>query len=191
MSEIMAHTITLHLLDAPGRVHRFMRKHPELVDRIPKQGAGVLPQPLGRNAEPAEASAARSELAARLRSLRRGEQPRRAPSARSWLSTLGHAGDRRGDALGLRPLARSLSDDAAQRDAAAAAVDRDVDVARRRDASFSAARTRASQRHVGEQRARRSRRGSRRTRGRRSPAALRSAATQLSTERRSVLSTRS
>lgn len=35
MSEIMAHTITLHLLDAPGRVHRFMRKHPELVDRIP------------------------------------------------------------------------------------------------------------------------------------------------------------
>ena len=37
MSEIMAHTITLHLLDAPGRVHRFMRKHPELVDRIPKK----------------------------------------------------------------------------------------------------------------------------------------------------------
>ena len=35
MSEIMAHTITLHLLDAPGRVHRFIRKHPELVDRIP------------------------------------------------------------------------------------------------------------------------------------------------------------
>ena len=37
MSEIMAHTITLHLLDAPGRVHRFMRKHPELFDRIPKK----------------------------------------------------------------------------------------------------------------------------------------------------------
>jgi CRP-like cAMP-binding protein len=37
MSEIMAHTITLHLLDAPGRVHRFMRKHPELVDRIPSK----------------------------------------------------------------------------------------------------------------------------------------------------------
>ena len=36
MSEIMAHTITLHLLDAPGRVHRFMRKHPELAERIPK-----------------------------------------------------------------------------------------------------------------------------------------------------------
>ena len=37
MSDIMAHTITLHLLDAPGRVHRFVRKHPELVDRIPSK----------------------------------------------------------------------------------------------------------------------------------------------------------
>lgn len=37
MSEVMAHTITLHLLDAPGRVHRFMRKHPELADRVPKK----------------------------------------------------------------------------------------------------------------------------------------------------------
>jgi hypothetical protein len=37
MSEIMAHTITLHLLDAPGRVKRFVRKHPELFDRIPKK----------------------------------------------------------------------------------------------------------------------------------------------------------
>lgn len=37
MSEIMAHTITLHLLDAPGRVHRFLRKHPELRDRIPQK----------------------------------------------------------------------------------------------------------------------------------------------------------
>ena len=37
MSEIMAHTITLHLLDAPGRVRRFERKHPELVERIPKK----------------------------------------------------------------------------------------------------------------------------------------------------------
>jgi len=34
---VMAHTITLHLLDAPGRVHRFERKHPELADRIPKK----------------------------------------------------------------------------------------------------------------------------------------------------------
>ncbi|MEN9671479.1 MAG: hypothetical protein RL535_1440 [Pseudomonadota bacterium] len=37
MSEIMAHTITLHLLDAPGRVNRFMRKQPELFDRLPKK----------------------------------------------------------------------------------------------------------------------------------------------------------
>ena len=37
MSEVMAHTITLHLLDAPGRVHRFVRKHPELAERIPKK----------------------------------------------------------------------------------------------------------------------------------------------------------
>lgn len=37
MSEVMAHTITLHLLDAPGRLSRFNRKHPELAARIPKK----------------------------------------------------------------------------------------------------------------------------------------------------------
>ena len=37
MSEVMAHTITLHLLDAPGRVRRFMRKHAELAERLPKK----------------------------------------------------------------------------------------------------------------------------------------------------------
>ena len=37
MSEIMGHTITLHLLDAPGRFKRFLRKHAELFDRIPKK----------------------------------------------------------------------------------------------------------------------------------------------------------
>jgi len=37
MSEVMAHTITLHLLDAPGRVARFMRKHNSLVERLPKK----------------------------------------------------------------------------------------------------------------------------------------------------------
>jgi CRP/FNR family transcriptional regulator, dissimilatory nitrate respiration regulator len=37
MSEVMAHTITLHLLDAPGRLSRFQRKHPELIGRIPKK----------------------------------------------------------------------------------------------------------------------------------------------------------
>ena len=43
MSEVMAHTITLHLLDAPGRVRRFERKHPELIEVIPqKQLAAYL-----------------------------------------------------------------------------------------------------------------------------------------------------
>ena len=37
MSEVMAHTITLHLLDASGRVHRFLRKHPDLAERVPKK----------------------------------------------------------------------------------------------------------------------------------------------------------
>jgi CRP/FNR family transcriptional regulator, dissimilatory nitrate respiration regulator len=37
MSEVMAHTITLHLLDAPGRVRRFLRKHAALTERLPKK----------------------------------------------------------------------------------------------------------------------------------------------------------
>jgi CRP-like cAMP-binding protein len=37
MSEVMAHTITLHLLDAPGRLARFVRKHQDLLARIPKK----------------------------------------------------------------------------------------------------------------------------------------------------------
>ena len=37
MSEIMAHTITLHLLDAPGRFKRFIRKHADLFERTPKK----------------------------------------------------------------------------------------------------------------------------------------------------------
>ncbi|HSC96060.1 MAG TPA: Crp/Fnr family transcriptional regulator [Burkholderiales bacterium] len=37
MSEVMAHTITLHLLDAPGRVHRFLRKQSGLAGRLPKK----------------------------------------------------------------------------------------------------------------------------------------------------------
>ncbi|RYF74765.1 MAG: Crp/Fnr family transcriptional regulator [Comamonadaceae bacterium] len=37
MSEVMAHTITLHLLDAPGRYRRFLRRHADLQDRIPKK----------------------------------------------------------------------------------------------------------------------------------------------------------
>ena len=43
MTEVMSHTITLHLLDASGRVHRFLRKRPDLVERIPqKQLAAYL-----------------------------------------------------------------------------------------------------------------------------------------------------
>jgi len=37
MSEVMAHTITLHLLDAPRALARFMRKHQDLIGRIPKK----------------------------------------------------------------------------------------------------------------------------------------------------------
>ncbi|HTO50955.1 MAG TPA: Crp/Fnr family transcriptional regulator [Burkholderiales bacterium] len=37
MSEVMAHTITLHLLDAPGRLARFERKHQLLLGRIPSK----------------------------------------------------------------------------------------------------------------------------------------------------------
>ena len=37
MSEVMAHTITLHLLDAPGRLSRFQRKNRELLGRIPNK----------------------------------------------------------------------------------------------------------------------------------------------------------
>ena len=37
MSEIMAHTITLHMLDAPGRVERFVRKYAYLFELLPKK----------------------------------------------------------------------------------------------------------------------------------------------------------
>jgi CRP-like cAMP-binding protein len=37
MSEVMAHTITLHLLDASGRLQRFMRKHAALAERLPRK----------------------------------------------------------------------------------------------------------------------------------------------------------
>jgi len=37
MSDIMGHIITLHLLDAPGRVRRFQRKLPQFSDVLPKK----------------------------------------------------------------------------------------------------------------------------------------------------------
>jgi len=37
MSEVMARTITLHLLDAPGRLARFTRKHAEIAGRLPNK----------------------------------------------------------------------------------------------------------------------------------------------------------
>ena len=66
MSEVMAHTITLHLLDAPGRLARFERKHPELLGRIPnKELASYLnltPETLSRLKQRRRSGTRRSSL---------------------------------------------------------------------------------------------------------------------------------
>ena len=52
MSEVMGHTITLHLLDAPGQLARFSRKHADLMERIPKKELAaylnITPETLSR-----------------------------------------------------------------------------------------------------------------------------------------------
>ena len=62
MSEIMAHTITLHLLDAPGPRAPLHAQAPRALRADAEEGARLLPQPLGRDAEPPEA--ARQDLTA-------------------------------------------------------------------------------------------------------------------------------
>jgi CRP/FNR family transcriptional regulator, dissimilatory nitrate respiration regulator len=52
MSEVMAHVITLHLLEAPGRLARFERKSPALLERVPKKELAsylnITPETLSR-----------------------------------------------------------------------------------------------------------------------------------------------
>ncbi|MFO1360898.1 MAG: Crp/Fnr family transcriptional regulator [Burkholderiales bacterium] len=61
MSEVMAHTITLHLLDAPGRLARFRRKHQDYIGRIPNKerasNRDLTPETLSRLKQRAAARA--------------------------------------------------------------------------------------------------------------------------------------
>ncbi len=104
MSEIMAHTITLHLLDAPGRVKRFLRKHPELFDRIPKK---ELASYLNLSAE----TLSRLKQRGKISGFRVREAPRDGHQAQLVVH-VAHAGHGAGDALGFAALLL-VEDDAA------------------------------------------------------------------------------
>jgi len=78
MSEVMAHTITLHLLDAPGRLSRFQRKHPELAGRIPKKELAAY-----LNLTPETLSRLKQKYGELEREPRRAPA-RRAGSGRAW-----------------------------------------------------------------------------------------------------------
>lgn len=41
MSDVLAHTVAQHLLNAPGRVFRFRRKQPELINQLPQRELAV------------------------------------------------------------------------------------------------------------------------------------------------------
>ncbi len=89
MSEVMAHTITLHLLDAPGRLARFERKHPDLVGRIPnKELASYLnltPETLSRlkQKRAKEATIARPRAASDSEPRTPGRPRRREPAQKA------------------------------------------------------------------------------------------------------------
>ena len=183
MSEVMAHTITLHLLDAPGRVRRFDAQAPGARRADPEEGARRLPQPLGRDAVPAEA--ARQDLSAR-RGLETADGNRRDLGHRAQLVVDADHARRRPRRRARPPAARRRRATMPRRTTRPASlVDRDVDVAASRSSARSAARARACERQVlrawrasavglGEFRA--------------AARAPRSARTQLATETRSVLS---
>ncbi len=95
MSEVMAHTITLHLLDAPGRVQRFLRKRPGAGRPHSAEAARGAPEPVGRDAQPPAAqrqdlnapTAARAAVGVRRSGRRRARSSRRSSLRRIGAST--------------------------------------------------------------------------------------------------------
>jgi hypothetical protein len=125
MSEIMAHTITLHLLDAPGRVHRFMRKHPSSSNGFRSK---ELASYLNLSAETlSRLEAARQDLTARRQpsGLLDEVNSREFAISLSWLSTVTTPGDRAATRCGLHR-SSAFEHDAAQRRPGRVGFDRDV-----------------------------------------------------------------